>query len=74
VALLGRVEDGPLDIAEQLVIVANECEVDVDTLLHGRIGKPLGPFAHEMYPAPEEVACGTHLRRMHIRLGEHTAA
>ena len=86
--------------------MANQCEVDFDTLLYSGIGKPLGhpvavgfvgklfpnlgqvvlaigvlamrqqlsPFAHEMYPAPEEVARGTHLRRIHICLWEHAPA
>jgi hypothetical protein len=40
--LRGRVEDGQLHIAEQLVVVANQREVDCDTLLHGGRGKPPG--------------------------------
>jgi hypothetical protein len=40
---LGRLDDGPLDIAEQPIIVVNERAVDFDTLLHGRISAPFRP-------------------------------
>jgi hypothetical protein len=39
--LLGRLDDAPLAIAEQLNIVVNQGEVDGDTLLHCGIREPL---------------------------------
>jgi hypothetical protein len=38
--LLGRVDNGPRDIAAPLIIVVNQGEVDCDTLLHGGIREP----------------------------------
>ena len=42
VVLLGRLEDGPLDVAAQVVVVTHQCQVDFATLVHGGIGKPRG--------------------------------
>jgi hypothetical protein len=39
--LLGRLDEAPLDIAAQLIIVVNQGEVDFDTLLHGGSREPL---------------------------------
>ncbi len=41
VVRLGRLHDGQLHVAEQLVIAANQGEIDFHTLLHGGIGEPL---------------------------------
>jgi hypothetical protein len=42
VVLLGRVEDGELHVAEHLVVVSKQRQIDFDTCRHGGLGTPLG--------------------------------
>jgi hypothetical protein len=42
IMLLGRFEHGQFHVTEEVVVVANQGEIHVDALLHGRIGKPFG--------------------------------
>ena len=39
-----------------------------------KMGQELSPLAQEMYPAPEEIARGPHLRWIDVSVGEHPAA
>ena len=38
------------------------------------MGQPLGPFARERHPAPEQIPGGPHRGGIHIGLGPHAAA
>jgi hypothetical protein len=60
VVLLGCLNDRSLDIAEPLIVVADQREVSCHTFLRGRSGKPLGNvramgFGGQFLPALREV-------------------